>query len=48
MRMRENYFRLRHRQNVVLAFGKLNLRTKFDKNRTRNGSAIVNTSLNLS
>ena len=32
----------------VLAVGKVNLCTKFDKNRTRNGSAIVDTSLKVS
>ena len=33
---------------LVLALGKVNLPTKFDKNRTRNGSAIVDTSLKVS
>jgi len=43
-----NHFRLRHRKKLVLALGKTNLRTKFDKNRTRNGSTIVDTSLKVS
>jgi len=32
----------------VFAFGKMNLHSKFDKNRTRSGSAIVDTSLKVS
>jgi len=34
-------------KELVLALGKMNLRTKFDKNRTQNGSAIVDTSLKV-
>jgi len=35
-------------KELVLLLGKVNLLTKFDKNRTTNGSAIVETSLKVS
>ena len=32
-------------KELVLVLGKMNLRTKFEKNRMKNGSAIVDTNL---
>jgi len=34
-------------KELVVFLGTMNLRTKFDKNRTRNGSDIVDTSLKV-
>jgi len=43
-----NHSWLRHQKELVLVLGKMNLNTKFDKNRMQNGSAIDDTSLRVS
>ena len=47
-RMRVNDFGLRRRKNLFLSLEIESIHTKFNKNRTRNGSATVDTNLKVS